>query len=51
MTGTMWLAQRAMLAIVLMVTFYLLAAAMVFGLLWIPYAEWAYLTECTSGWR
>lgn len=43
MTGTMWLAQRAMLAIVLMVTFYLLAAAIVGGLLWIPYAEWRYL--------
>jgi len=43
MTGTLWLAQRAMLAIVLMAAFYLLAAAIVAGLLWIPYAEWAYL--------
>jgi Zn-dependent protease with chaperone function len=39
----MWLAQRALLAIVLMVTFYLLAAAIVLGLLWIPYADWVYL--------
>jgi len=39
----MWLAQRAVLAIVLMVSFYVLAAAVVLGLLWIPYAEWVYL--------
>jgi len=43
MTGTVWLAQRALLAIVLMVSFYVLAAAVVLGLLWIPYAEWVYL--------
>ena len=31
MTGTTWLAQRALLAIVLMVSFYVLAAAVVLG--------------------
>jgi Zn-dependent protease with chaperone function len=39
---TAWLAQRAMLAIALMVGFYLLALAIAIGLLWIPYAEWVY---------
>jgi len=40
---TAWLAQRAMLAIALMVGFYVLALAVALGLLWIPYAEWTYL--------
>ena len=43
MTETMWLARRAMLAILLMVAFYVLAALIAVGLLWIPYAEWTYL--------
>ena len=38
-----WLAQRATLAIALMVGFYLLVLAVIFGLLWIPYAEWTYI--------
>ncbi|HEX8693159.1 MAG TPA: M48 family metallopeptidase [Longimicrobium sp.] len=37
------LAARAVLAVVLLVGFYLLALAVAAGLLWIPYAEWRYL--------
>jgi hypothetical protein len=40
--NTAWLARRALLAIALMVGFYVLALAIAFGLLWIPYAEWSY---------
>jgi len=36
------LARRAAIALVLMIGFYGLAAAMAFGLAWIPYAAWAY---------
>jgi hypothetical protein len=43
MTQTLWLARRAVLAILLMVTFYVLALVITGVLLWIPYAEWAYL--------
>jgi heat shock protein HtpX len=40
---TAWLAQRALLAIALMVGFYALAFAIAGALVWIPYAEWTYL--------
>jgi Zn-dependent protease with chaperone function len=40
---TAWLARRALLAIALMAGFYLFALAIVFGLLWIPYAEVTYV--------
>jgi heat shock protein HtpX len=39
---TAWLVQRALLAIALMVGFYVLALAIALSLLWIPYAEWTY---------
>jgi heat shock protein HtpX len=42
MTSTPSIAGRAVLALVLMVGFYLLAFAVSFGLLYIPYAEMAY---------
>ena len=38
----MWLVNRAALAIALMVSFYLLAIGVAFGLLWIAYADVAY---------
>ena len=40
---TTWLAQRALLAIGLMIGFYVFSLAIVLGLLWIPYAEWVYV--------
>jgi heat shock protein HtpX len=40
--ATSSLIVRAILAIALMVGFYVLALALCAGLLWIPYAEWAY---------
>jgi Zn-dependent protease with chaperone function len=40
---TAWLAQRALLAVALMIGFYVLALAIAVGLLWIPYAEWTYV--------
>lgn len=42
MRHTSWLVQRAVLAIVLMVGFYVLSLATIAGLLWIPYAEYVY---------
>ena len=39
--STMWLVQRALLAMALMVGFYVFAAAIIVILLSIPYAEWA----------
>ena len=35
-----WLAKRAMLAVVLMVGFYLFATTIALVLLWLPYGEW-----------
>jgi Zn-dependent protease with chaperone function len=43
MTNTAWLIQRVVLAILLMVGFYVLAVAVIGSLLWIPYAEYTYL--------
>ena len=37
-----WLVRRALLAMALMVGFYVLAFGIAGGLLWIPYAEWVY---------
>src|SRR5215203_4320670 len=37
-----WMVQRAVMAICLLVGFYVLALAVVVGLLWIPYAAWTY---------
>ena len=45
MTSTAWLIQRVVLAILLMVGFYALAAAAIGGLIWIPYAEFRYLNR------
>jgi len=42
---TAWMAQRAALAFVLMVGFYVLGIAIAAGLLWIPYAEAAYTSR------
>ncbi|HXU83327.1 MAG TPA: hypothetical protein VN914_18170, partial [Polyangia bacterium] len=36
------LVRRALLAVVLLVAFYLLALAIAAGLLWLPYAEWRF---------
>src|SRR6185436_2169930 len=38
-----WLAKRAMLAVVLMVGFYLFATTIALALLWLPYGEWVYI--------
>ncbi len=38
-----WLAKRAMLAVVLMVGFYLFATTIALVLLWLPYGEWVYI--------
>ena len=43
MNSKSWLFRRALLAIALMIGFYVLAFGIAFGLLWIPYAEWVYL--------
>jgi heat shock protein HtpX len=43
MTNRTSFASRAILAVVLMVGFYILAAGLVFGLLWLVYAQVAYL--------
>ena len=43
MESRAWLVRRAVLAIGLMIGFYLLAIAIAVGLLWIPYAEWKYV--------
>lgn len=43
MNSRSWLVRRAILAIALMVGFYAFALTIAFGLLWIPYAEWAYV--------
>ena len=43
MSSKSWLVRRAVLALALMIGFYAFALAIAFGLLWIPYAEWAYL--------
>ena len=43
MNDTAWLAQRAALAVALMIGFHVLAVGVALGLLWIPYAEWMYL--------
>jgi len=37
------MAWRILLAVALMVGFYLFAVAIAFVLLWIPYAEWKYV--------
>lgn len=42
MSRTAWMAQRAALAVALMVGFYVLGVAVAAGLLWIPYAEVTY---------
>src|SRR5262249_47984257 len=39
----MSLTNRALIAIFLMIGFYVLALSVAAGLLWIPYAEWHYL--------
>jgi heat shock protein HtpX len=44
----MSLSSRALIAILLMIGFYLLALGVVALLLWIPYAEWAYLNRLDS---
>jgi heat shock protein HtpX len=41
--STGWTIARALMAIALMVGFYLFALAIVAGLFWIPYAEWHYI--------
>ncbi|HSN90973.1 MAG TPA: M48 family metalloprotease [Anaeromyxobacteraceae bacterium] len=41
-TSRGWFAARALLALALLVGFYLLALGIAAGLLWVPYAEWAY---------
>jgi len=41
--STTWLVQRALLAISLMIGFYVFSLAIAFGLLWLPYAEWVYV--------
>ncbi|HEY0873518.1 MAG TPA: M48 family metallopeptidase [Vicinamibacterales bacterium] len=43
MNSAGWLVRRALLAIALMIGFYVLAFGIAGALLWIPYAEWAYL--------
>jgi Zn-dependent protease with chaperone function len=43
--STGWTVARAVMAIALMVGFYLFALAVVAGLFWIPYAEWHYLGQ------
>ena len=43
MNSKSWLVRRALLAIALMVGFYVLALAIAAALLWIPYAEWQYV--------
>jgi Zn-dependent protease with chaperone function len=40
-----WIAQRALLAVGLMVGFYMLAVTIAAGLLWIPYAELTYMNR------
>ena len=45
MTQTLWLAQRAALAIALMLAFYVIAIGLAALLFWIPYAEWTYLNR------
>jgi Zn-dependent protease with chaperone function len=42
-SSTGWLIRRAMLAVALMIGFYVFALAIALGLLWIPYAEFAYV--------
>ena len=37
-----WIVQRAVLAVCLLVGFYVLAIGIAVGLLWIPYAQWTY---------
>jgi len=39
----MSLTTRAIIAILLMIGFYVLSIVVAFGLIWIPYAEWSYL--------
>lgn len=41
--STGWTVARALMAIALMVGFYVFALAIVAGLFWIPYAEWHYI--------
>jgi heat shock protein HtpX len=41
--STTWLVQRALLAIALMIGFYVFSLAIALGLLWVPYAEWVYV--------
>jgi Zn-dependent protease with chaperone function len=40
-----WVAQRALLALALMIGFYILAITIAAALLWIPYAEMAYMNR------
>ena len=47
MTQTAWLARRATMALALMIGFYALGIGMAAALLWIPYAELAYLNHVT----
>src|SRR5437762_10454090 len=42
-SNTGWLIRRAMLAVALMIGFYVLAVAIALALLWVPYAEFAYI--------
>jgi heat shock protein HtpX len=42
MKHTAWLVQRAMLAIVLMISFYVLALGLAATLVWIPYEAWTH---------
>jgi heat shock protein HtpX len=41
--STTWLVQRALLAIALMIGFYVFSLAIAVALLWLPYAEWVYV--------
>src|SRR5215467_4211225 len=46
--GKMSLKTRALVALALMIGFYLLALAVALGLLWVPYAEWKYLDRISG---
>ena len=48
MKQTAWLVQRAVLAVVLMVSFYALALGIAGALLWIPYEAYANDVGCRS---
>jgi hypothetical protein len=41
---------RAVLALLLMIGFYVLAFGIAFALLWVPYAEFVYAAHITPNW-